>query len=188
MKMLIKQAVAAFLRDEDASLTVEAVLILPILVWWYAASLVFFDAYDARNVNLKAAYTVSDMLSREMDEVNAGYIEGLSDVFEYLTAGHGTNGAIRVTLVRCHSDCDKDTRVLKKDWSYGTNGKTALVDANMDNYQDDVPIMPQGDRVIMVETWMDYSAAFDVGLTTESFENIVITRPRFVPQLVWESS
>lgn len=188
MKALFRQAIAEFLRDEDASLTVEAVLILPILTWWYAASMVFFDAYDARNVNLKAAYTVSDMLSREMDEVNAGYIEGLSDVFVYLTAGHGTNGAIRVTLVRCDSDCDKDTRVLKKDWSYGTNGKTALVDADMTDYLDDVPVMPMGDRVIMVESWMDYAAAFDVGLTANSFENIVITRPRFVPQLVWESS
>ncbi|MGB8624088.1 MAG: hypothetical protein WCD16_14860 [Paracoccaceae bacterium] len=184
----IRQNLVRFAADESASLIAEAVIILPLLAWWWVASLVFFQAYDARNINMKAAYTISDMLSREDGGVDSSYIEGLGDVYAYLTAGQGVNSAIRVTLVRCDDNCDKDdaTRVLHKDWSYGTNGKDALDDSDLPNYLTQVPMMPQGDRVIMVETFIDYTPPFNVGLTVDNFRNFVVTRPRFVPVICFD--
>lgn len=186
-----KLALRDFAADETGLITAEAVIAMPFLVWWYVGSLVFFDAYQARNVNLKAAYTVSDMLSREDSSVNAAYIEGLDGVYSYLTTGHGTNAKVRVTLVRCTSQCgaDEPNRVLALDWSYGTDNLAALTDGELGAYDTHIPIMPAGDRVIMVETFIDYEPAWDVGIVNPTdFDNIIVTRPRFMPQIPWSNS
>ncbi len=179
-----------FARDDRGSVVVEAVMVLPVLAWWFAASLVYFDAFKARNVNLKAAYTISDMVSRELNSDAAGidqnYINGLASAFEYFTSGHGTNASIRVTMVWCESDCDQENRVLNLDWSSGTNGKVELTQAELANYDDVIPIMPQNDRVVLVETFIDYDPAFNVGLTSKNFDNLIVTRLRFAPRLDWD--
>jgi len=187
----LKTALTRFARDESGLITAEAVIAMPILVWWYVGSFVFFDAYQARNINLKAAYTVSDMLSREDGEVNAAYIEGLEDIYTYLTDGSGSNAALRVTLVKCSENCGLDNgyRVLDLDWSYATSSMAALTAGELVSYLDDIPLMPEGDRVIMIESFIDYEPAWQVGIFDPSdFDNIIVTRPRFVPQIPWSDS
>lgn len=183
MWLNLKYELTRFWREEDASMIAEGVIALPTLAWWYVGSLVFFQAYEARNINIKAAYTISDMISREDGAVNANYIEGLDNVFTYMTSGEGTDQAIRVSSLYCSTNCDQTdaTRTLKMDWSYGTGGKGVLVEADMATYAQYVPLMTQGDRVVMVETFSTYSAPFNVGLSDKDFTNIVVTRPRFVP-------
>lgn len=191
MKQSLTRLIRRFGKDDTGTMTVEAVLILPILVWWWVAGLVFFDAYQARNVNQKAAFTVSDMISREMGDepVNSTYITGLSDVFAYLTAGHGTNSALRVTEIYCEENCDLNNpaRVIKVDWSDASDSRPALDDTTIQDFADQIPIMTRLDRAIMVETFMDYTSAFNVGLEDRNYQNLVVTRLRFAPQLCWES-
>lgn len=180
---------ARFCREEHATLVAEALLILPALVWFYVGSLVYFHGYEARNVNMKAAYTISDMISREDKEINATYIEGLGKVFEYLTAGKGTNGRIRVSQIHCADACglNDSARELIIDWSYGTDGMVPLNSGDIPIYSKWVPVMAQGDRVLVVETFVDYEPAWTtVGLDVDGFENRVVTRPRFVPLLTWK--
>ncbi|MBC56092.1 MAG: hypothetical protein CL814_13880 [Confluentimicrobium sp.] len=176
-----------FIVEEDATITAEAVMTLPVLVWTYVGSLAFFDAYDAKNVNQKAAYTISDMLSRETAPVNALYIQGLANTYDYLTSGHGTDSRIRVTIVRCADNCANNdaSRVMTRDWSYGTGTLAPLTDGDLSSYLDVIPIMPAGDRVILVETFVTYTPAFNVGLDQRSFENTVVTRPRFMATIPW---
>lgn len=189
MKHYLSRILHRFSNEEKGTLTVEAVLILPLLVWWWVAGLVFFDAYQARNVNQKAAYTVSDMISREMGDepVNATYINGLGAVFGYLTASHGTNPAIRVTEIYCEDNCDLDNpaRVIRVDWSYATDERPALDDDSIAALEDQIPIMTKFDRAMLVETYMDYSSAFNVGLRDRNYQNVVVTRLRFAPKLCW---
>lgn len=184
----LRKPLQRFARDEQASVLVEFVLIMPPLMAFFVGMLVYFDAYVAKDVNLKAAYTVADMLSRESDPVDATYLEGLDDVFDYLTAGSGTNGMIRVTLVRCTDEClssDKP-RVLAADWSYGTDTMEALSDADLAAYDSVIPVMPLGERVILMETFTDYTPSFNVGIPQTDFDNIVVTRPRFAPQICFQ--
>lgn len=185
----IRDEFRRFLRDETGLITAESVISMPFLVWWYVGSLVFFDAYKARNVNLKAAFTISDMISREDGEVNAAYIEGLADIFDYLITGHGHSASVRITLVRCTENCDGQSgvRTLDLDWSYATGSKSDLVAADMPDYLEVIPIMPTGDRVILLETFVKYDPAWEIGVTNDTdFNNIVVTRPRFVPQLPFD--
>jgi hypothetical protein len=39
--------------------------------------------------------------------------------------------------------------------------------------------MPNGERIILVETRVDYEAPFNVGLTVAQFDNFRIARPRY---------
>lgn len=180
----IARALTRFGRDEWGTMTMEAVIMLPILIWWYLGGLVFFDAYQARSINLKAAYTVSDLISRSVSgEVATSDLEGLADLFGYLTADKGENAEIRVTLVRCAEDCDEATRTLELDWSWASGSQGRLSSGDLSGYQGDIPVMPAGDRVILVETFLDYEPVFNVGLSASAHEHIVVTRPRFVPQI-----
>ncbi|SMX33375.1 TadE/TadG family type IV pilus assembly protein [Actibacterium lipolyticum] len=185
----LKNAIARFRSDESGLITAEAVLAMPVLVWWYVGSLVFFDAYQARNVNLKAAYTISDMLSRELASAGPNYIQGLDNVYGYLTAGHGTGSKIRVTMVKCNDDCEagSTSRELVRSWSEGTGDLAPLSDGDLDAYQKYIPVMAKGDWVILAETFIDYDPAWQVGIVDPTdFDNVIVTRPRFLPQIPWD--
>lgn len=184
MLMTTFKRIKAFARDTRGSLSVETALILPILTWLYVGSFVWFDAYRTQNSNLKAAYTIADMLSRETVPVTNGYFEGLNRVFDYLTASnHPTY--IRVTNLQCTESCDTEGRTLEVTWSYATDGRTALSTGTIAEYKPKIPLMPQGDTVILVETFMAFEPLFNVGLSATSFENYIVTRPRFAPQLLY---
>ena len=73
-----------FTRDEGGTATTEAVLVFPMLIWALMAMAIYFDAFRVRSVNLKAAYTISDMISRENPFVGPNYISGLNTVYDFL--------------------------------------------------------------------------------------------------------
>lgn len=183
---VLRNRMTDFARDERASLVAEAVLILPALVWWYVGSMVFFQGYQARNVNMKAAYTISDMISRQNSKLTPSTLNGLGNVFQYLVAGKGNDGRIRVTSVKCSAECtlDNPARELTLLWSHATGSYTAMTQTELADYQKYIPIMAAEDTVIIVETRSDFQTNWDkVGLDLDRFENIVVTRPRFMPSI-----
>jgi len=175
---LLTARLKSFREDATGTLSVEAALILPLLCWFYVASFVWFDAFKTQNVNLKASYTLADMLSRETETVTDTYLTGLNGVYDYLTnTRHPTY--IRVTTVKCMSDCTNAARHLHVDWSYATEGRPPIDHAGIQTYKDKIPFMPQGDTVILLETFMAYEPLFNAGIPASSFENYIVTRPRF---------
>lgn len=184
---LLKARLAGFHEDLAGSISVEAALLMPLLCWFYIGSFVWFDAYKSQNANLKATYTLADMLSRETNEIDDDYLEGLNTVFDYL-AKTSQPTYIRVTTVKCVSNCDNSARHLHVDWSYATEGRSALDHAAIQTYVDKIPMMPSGDTVILLETFMDYEPLFNAGIQASTFENYVVTRPRFASQLVYAGS
>ena len=67
----ILRSLKNFRHDTRGVVSVEMVLILPLLFWSFAAVATFFDAYRTRSLAEKAAFTISDMLSRETNAVTA---------------------------------------------------------------------------------------------------------------------
>ena len=49
LNRLIRRRLARFSSDQTGSTTVEAVLILPLLLWAYVAMFVYFDAFKIQN-------------------------------------------------------------------------------------------------------------------------------------------
>ena len=58
-----------FTDDNRGSIPTEGVLAFTMLIWWYLASFQFFDAFRQKNINLKAAYTIADLISRQTDAI-----------------------------------------------------------------------------------------------------------------------
>ncbi len=178
----------AFARRADGSVSVETAIVMPILFTLYAGAFVWFDAYRVQNINLKATYTISDMISREYEKIDDTYFNGLDDVYDYLT--HSTHPtSLRVTTLECTANCDSDaSRELGVCWSKGALGRVPLTTADLVHYDHAIPLFHTADTLIMTETFMDYTPAFNVGIPARTFENTVFTRPRLSGQVKYEES
>ncbi len=176
------------LTEQRGSLSVEAAMIVPLLVWAIVAMFTFFHAYKAQNAAVRANYTISDILSRQTDEIGFDYLRGLHNVYQYMTFTQTEGTWLRVSVVTCKSSCDKTTRNLDMVWSHGTNGARDMDNGDISFWEPQVPWLPKGDVVILVETSSQYKPLFPNFLTTFQERAIVshsVTRPRFVSQLVW---
>lgn len=186
---IIPKKLRNFWRDETGTAVIEAIIIFPILTWAFVAMTVYFDAFRVRSVNLKAAYTISDLISRENPIVDADYIDGLKTTFDFLTASNNPTW-IRVTLVRFNAndpdDPGDDEHIV--DWSWGTGpaSPSPYTDASIITVEDRIPVMGNGDTVILVETHLKYDPSFDIGFNSHNFDNFIVTRPRVGPPC-WET-
>lgn len=175
---------ARFARDNRGSITIEAMLVLPLWIWGYTMSYMFFDAFREQTVNMRAAYTISDMISREADAVGPNYIDDLHDMFDYLTrSNHPT--WVRVSSVYY----DTSAKVYKRHWSYSTSpDHPAHTDTTIKAEKDRLPNMVLGETVVLVETGMYYEPVLNVGLEDMWYTNFIPTRPRFASKVEYSSS
>ena len=175
---------ARFARDNRGSITIEAMLVLPLWIWGYTMSYMFFDAFREQTINLRAAYTISDMVSREADAVGPDYIDDLHDMFDYLTrSNHPT--WIRVSSVYY----DTTNKVYKRYWSYSTSTDyPAHTDTTIKAEKDRLPNMLIGETVVLVETGMLYEPVLNVGLADMWYTNFIPTRPRFAAKVDYSAS
>ncbi|SPH22696.1 hypothetical protein ASD8599_03441 [Ascidiaceihabitans donghaensis] len=187
-KMNLKQKMrfyaARFGRDEEASIAVETVIILPALFWAYLTMFSIFHAYRQHTVNLRAAFTIGDMISRETAYLDSAYMNGAQDLLTYLTAAEESDTAIRITSVKY----DANNNVYKRDWSKKRGWVSALGNNAVKKLKDRLPIMKHNERVMLVETWVKYNPPFDTGLSDHEIVNFVFTRPRYAPQVLWDPS
>ena len=171
----------AFRDDTRGSVTVEFALMAPLLFWTYCAGYAFFDAYRQSAVNLKAAYTIADLISRETRALNETYIDSMYAMTRLLTRSDAPL-SMRITVVRWNETDDR----YYFDWSKTRGGTNPMTDADMVRIRDRLPMMPDAERVILVETWSTWEPPFQVGIGTTVLDNFVFTRPRFAPQVVFQ--
>lgn len=184
MYRFIKTRLTAYRRDTDASVSIEFAFYAPFLLFIFASIYTYFDAFKQESANLKAAYTISDLISRETNAINNDYIDSMHNLTKLLIRSD-SSVSLRISVIRW----DEDDNRYYVDWS--VNRGTALTswtDATIFNVEDDLPTMPDQERVILVETQNDVDAAFKIGLPDMEIYNFVFTRPRFAPQIVFEGS
>ena len=179
----LKTRLKAFARDTEGNMSLEAVIWLPLILTVLAATFSYHDAFRYKSLNTKAAFTISDALSRETDPIDDDYVDGMLDLLEYLTRSEGPY-SLRITLVRY----DEDDGAYEAIWSQVRGSFEAIEAASADNWADKLPVMLHNERVIVVETETDYATPLPMpGLDTSNmFYNFVFTRPRFAPQIVWD--
>lgn len=172
-----------FGQDTSGTVTVEFALIMPTLFWAFMATYVFFDGYRQSAINLKAAYTIGDLVSRETDAINDAYIDSMVEVMELMTRTP-SDVDLRISVIRW--DADDDRYYL--DWTANRGFIDELSNATIGNIEDKLPVMPDNERVILVETNNVFVPLFNVGLDDINLANFVFTRPRFVSQVLWEQT
>ncbi len=172
----------AFARETRGSVSIEFVIMMPLLFWAFMASYVFFDGYRQSAVNLKAAHTIGDLISRETNAITDEYIDSMQSLLQVLTRA-SSPVSLRVTVVRW----DEGDGRYHVDWSEARGFASTLGNGDMAAIAARLPVMPDNERVILIETSNTFIPLFNVGLDNIDLDNFMFTRPRFAPQVVFQS-
>lgn len=177
--MTRRNRLAGFLRDTEGSYSIESLLVLPMLIWALLACFSFFDGLRQANVNIKAAHTIGDLLSREGEiSIDPEYMDGIHDVLRFLVQSP-TDPRLRVSVV----EFDGSEDAFELVWSRARGGIDALTE--IDDLVPHLPDAAGGRQLIVVETRTDYEAPFTMGLSDTTLSNLVVIKPRFAPTLTW---
>jgi hypothetical protein len=190
----ILQAFDRFARDERGTVIVETVIVAPLLFWTVMAMFSYWDVYRSVNVIQKAAYTVSDVISRqrENDGVTATDLNGFRTLLNYLI-DQDQQAVMRVTSLT-YDDATDQYEVL---WSCSPGGGMAVLTTavvNTGSFTTRLPIIADSDTRILAETQVDYVPVFDVGVPyygaaigqgvdRMTIGQFVVTRPRLAPRI-----
>jgi hypothetical protein len=194
-----------FASDARGNMSVEAMLMLPVLVWALIAFFSFWDVYRINYLAKKATFTIADVISRERAQISAAFAFRYGTVFAYaverpipLTSSNSRNQpiVIRVTsLGFTESGAGSTTSVL---WSMSSDAtRLPLRDAaGLADLAGRIPAMLDGDNIIVIETRVYWSPSFYQpyrgaapsldflqALQTREIDTITTVRPRFVPKL-----
>ncbi|MEP5761772.1 MAG: pilus assembly protein [Litoreibacter sp.] len=177
-KLRFVRRLSFFIRDTSASVSVESVFIFPLLAAWFVGSFVFFDAFKSRNTAAKASYTISDVLSRRTADANPAYLDNLHELYKNLVRAEDGETALRVSIIQW------DGTDYVVEWSHSSSVLLEThTDQSIEERADRIPILYEGEHIILVETYLNYNPAFDVGLNSDVWENFVVTSPRFASKL-----
>lgn len=184
LKSILKNRLRRFLDDSEGYVTLEALIVMPALLWLFGVGWVYFDVFRQQGVHQKANYTIGDMISRETDPLDDTYINNTKYLLYTLTKTYGTDSDLRITVVKYDSRRDKWSVV----WSEARGDYPELANNDMRNYQDRLPVAGHMDQLVMVETWEDYDPVFQVGLDAFEIKSYSFTRPRYAPQIMFNNS
>lgn len=176
---MFRRLIQRFTREETGTLMAEAVIVLPVMLWSYLALFVYWDSYRAINTVQKAAYTVSDMLSRERTSITEAYIVGMDSIIEYMI-DQDQEAKVRVSEIKWSQINNR----YEIHWSRSPNGALPqLTTASVAALKGRLPVMADGDRVVLVEVEVNYHASFNVGVDDQTIKQFIVTRPRFLPRI-----
>lgn len=178
----IKSKLRKFRRDDDGSIVAEAVIMFPTLFAAVLATFVFFDAFRNQAINLKANYTIADSISRQTDYITENYITNAWNLHRFLTNSPSLTN-LRVSVIKYDEDDDEHTIV----WSRVKGGGSDYEDAEISMIgltKSEIPVMPNNEILIVIQTSVDYEPNFSIGLEGFRFVNTSYTRPRSAPDNV----
>lgn len=180
-------------NDQNGSMAIELVIVVPILVWALLSTFVYFDLYRTEATSNRAALTIADMFSREQADIDPVYLDGSRELLRALTFSE-TDPDLRVTVYRFDDVNDRYFRVWSRNVGMGpdlTNDDLITLRA-----AGRLPLLTPGDISILVETRTNYSAPFSIGLgpftatdlNDVTFNTFTVIRPRFTMNLCWDVS
>ena len=144
----LKSFLTRFRDSTRGTVTVETVIVVPLLFWTLSATYEFFEMYRYKSVREKASYTIVDMISREQTNVSTAYVDNTKTLFDDFTNDRGEN-QMRISIITYNSDDDEYAIV----WSEvrGDGPLDELTDDSIKTRHDILPIMGNGEHLIQVE-------------------------------------
>jgi hypothetical protein len=183
----IRRRLGAFLRDAHGVVSVEAAVTAPFLLGLFAVSFVWYDAFRTKNEVIKGTYTVADMISRQQTTLPEEAFDGLAFAFDYMVRADLPT-RLRITSIVCKDKCDDPvSRDLQMCWSWAQEGSLPHDTTTVESLFPSIPLMTLGDTVVVTEGAVDYHPVFDRWLGDIVMTNTIVTRPRFAPEIGYES-
>jgi hypothetical protein len=185
----LKTSFQGYLRDESGVLLAEFLILIPMVVWGFLALFVYWDVFKTINITQKAAYSISDLLSRQV-VVNTQFLDGMQNVLTFLTP-NVPESRIRITSMEMDEGTNIQTAWDGDDefvllFSHSPGGKVPPRDAaTIQLLAPVVPTLQDLESVIIVENWVDFEPRFDTGVLNfalgvedQTFTQLIVTRPR----------
>ncbi|NIY78223.1 MAG: hypothetical protein HWE33_09835 [Rhodobacteraceae bacterium] len=182
-KQILRKLTKAFHRDEAGSMSLEAMFMAPFLIFLLMFIYTFFAAFEAKTKANKANYTISDYISRQTDTIDANFLDGLGELYKFLN--NEGDISMRVSAVQFVIDEDEN-EYYEMVWSYGIGDYSALSGDGVSVLEPRLPLMADGEEVVVVETLRPWMPLFRVGMAEMEFADIVTTKPRFASQVVFD--
>lgn len=182
---LIKSYIRDFAEDTRGSIMVETVLTLPMMFLGLTAMFEFFELHRFQSTRDKATYTLADMISRENDVITDVYMDNALVLFDEIADDYGTN-QIRISVI----EFDAANNEYELAWSEvrGIGSMVALDDPAVRDDHDILPILDDGEQVILVESESEYRTVFDIGFSDDmDVRTRVFTSIRFSPQICFDA-
>lgn len=170
-------------QREEGSMSIEAMIIVPVLIWSMLGSWVYFDAFRAQFGNAKAGYTLGDIISRETGYITDDYIDSLYTLQRFL-ASRPEEIRLRVSVIKYDEDDDAHYVV----WSENRGGGGTINDDDLIDMRERLPIMADAGRAIVVQTSVDFQPVFGGAIGALTFDDFVVTRPRFSAQVCFNTN
>lgn len=194
---MLVDKIRSFKNDERGVASVELMLSVPILVWALLSTYVYFQAFRAESISTRAGLTIADMYSREAT-VDDAFVKGSFELLKTLSAAAMTGTpSLRVTSFSFNNNNNKDSSddTVKFIWSeVRGDAYIAHTNATLNAFIENIPIMDNGQKAILVETASNYSAPFSIGigpfiptdLDDVKFNTFTVIRPRFAVKICYE--
>jgi Flp pilus assembly protein TadG len=172
-----------FARQEEGSVSLEAMILMPMVIWVFAAMFSIFETYEEYSLNQKAAYTIGDMISRETLPIDAEYLNGAQDLLDYITNSQ-EQSTLRVTSLK-YDGYDKRFYVH---WSQSRGPGQPATDSDVASWTDRLPTITDNEYIVVTETMTTFSPPFNIGLGKPDIENFIFTRARYAPRVLFTGS
>ena len=175
MKHLRKRLLSAK-RDEEGATNVEFLLVMPLVVFWFAGTFTFFDAFSEWTRSVKATYTVADVMSRQF-EMKADYEDEMNSLFASIMGEDSNDTYVRISSI------EKSNDVLTIHWTRASGLHSGL-QGDDEIPTDIIPNILNGEAIILVESYMDFVPFQDyVGVAARKLTKKVAISPRFTSKL-----
>jgi Flp pilus assembly protein TadG len=176
----VKHALRNFWDDESGLVMAEFLIVLPVLIWALMAFTAYWDVFRSMNTAQKAGYAISDLISRQNNDLPPSFLDGMQTIMEYLLPPT-QNSKMRFTSVKW-SVPNNQFEVI---WSRSPgNAMPQLTTSTLQGYKSQIPIMAATDTVMIVETSVPYTPLFNVGLPANyTLDEFIVTRPRFLTKI-----
>ncbi len=181
---------------EAGTVTLEFVLLFPLLVAWFLGSFIYFDAYRSNALTAKVSFTVSDLIARSASLTEARLGE-FYDIQKRMLPSRIEQSWMRVSSI-CYLEREvaggETEGEYRLHWSTTFDSfydEDAGEEPNILKFTKDeeipvelMPLMADGDTVIFTEVfgvWTPIAEQWSgyVGLREMTWANRLVERPRF---------
>ncbi|MBF9056802.1 hypothetical protein HKCCA1065_09365 [Rhodobacterales bacterium HKCCA1065] len=174
----MRRVIKKFLHQTQGAIAIEVALILPVLIAIIVTCLALYDGFRHYTMTTRASNVLADSISRIEAVLTPEDIEGLLNVFRYMTHQE-TGTSLRVSQFKRIND------EVTLDWSYGAGDLAAMDGATAISARSRLPALPEGSHILLVETRFVYEPILNFDMPTRVFDNFMPTRPRFGDRVIF---
>lgn len=178
------QLARRYLRRDEGTVAVEGIIVAPMLIFALMFCYTYFAAFQAKSAANRANYMISDYVSRQTDTIDPTFMAGLGDVYRFLN--NDGDISLRISSVKFVVDPVTSEESHELVWSYAEGKYEALTNETIAAIEARIPLLANGEEVVVVETERGWMPFFRVGLSELAFADIVTTKPRFTSQVIYD--